>query len=410
MDSAGTWPGARGWSAGGDMAGRAQAGLVLVATVLARQGTVGVQTHVSQVLDLLHRAGRPVRAVDPGAWGWAFGPALLLPGRVLRRARLETGVRLDRYWHRRFLELALGREFRWTRPALVYAQDPRSASAALRVRGGAPVPVVMAVHYNVSQASELVDRGLIRRGSRTDRAIRDFEAAVVAGVDGLVFVSDFMRQQVLDAVPAARHVPSTVIPNFVADAAAPAPPDAPRDCITVGNLLHRKNQAYLLQVLAAAKRNGRHYTLTVVGDGPERARLERLSSRLQLEDQVRFTGARFDVDELLGQHRLYVHSSHMENCPFALIEALRAGLPVVAAPVGGIPEVLGRDGAGRYWDLDDPEAGAELLAGWLDDPAALSTASRLARNRFAENFTADIAGERLLRFLDGPSPPRAGNS
>ncbi len=378
----------------------ARPGSVVVATVLPRKGTVGVQTHVAQVIDLLDRAHRPVAVVDPGSWVPALGPALLLPGRLLRRARFETGVGLDRYWHRRFLESALQREFRRAQPALVYAQDPRSAYTALKVRGAAPVPVVMAVHYNVSQASELVDRGLISPGGRTDQSIRAFEAEVIGGVDGLVFVSEFMRQQVLDAVPAARNVPSTIVPNFVQDVSIPAPSTHSADCITVGNLLSRKNHHYLLHVLAAARRRGRRYTLTVVGDGPERGRLEQLSSRLEIRDQVRFTGARFDVAELLVQHRLYVHSARMENCPFALIEALCAGLPVVAAAVGGIPEVLGDDDAGRYWDLEDPESGADVLARLLDDQAVLSQASAHARKRFEEHFTADVAGERLLAFLE----------
>ncbi|MGI8888173.1 MAG: glycosyltransferase [Nocardioidaceae bacterium] len=76
-----------------------------------------------------------------------------------------------------------------------------------------------------------------------------------------------------------------------------------------------------------------------------------------------------NVDETLSAHRLYVHSSMLENCPFVIIEAFRSGLPVLAAPVGGVREVVGDDGSGRYWDLDDRRrlgriAGA--LARWLN--------------------------------------------
>ncbi|HEX2175494.1 MAG TPA: glycosyltransferase family 4 protein [Nocardioidaceae bacterium] len=373
--------------------------------MLPRRGTVGVQTHVAQATDMLERRGSPVRVVHPGSGIPVIGPVLLLPGRALRRAGLEAGVRMDRYWHRHLLEAALRREFARRPPGLVYAQDPRSAHAALAARGSRDTPVVMAVHYNESQAQELVDRGLIEPGGRTDRAIRDLEASVVARLDGVVYVSDFMRRRVEADVPAARNVPSAIVPNFLGPATLEGGPESPRrDCISVGNLFERKNHRFLLHVLAAARTAGRKYTLTLVGDGPAKDSLSRLARELGVAEQVWFAGARFDVDHLLREHRVYVHSAFMENCPFAVIEAFRAGLPVLAPDVGGVPEVVGEGGAGRLWDLREPDSAARVLIDVLDDEAGRAEAGRRARARFEQEYAAEVVGDRLAQFLLGVGP------
>jgi glycosyltransferase involved in cell wall biosynthesis len=147
--------------------------------------------------------------------------------------------------------------------------------------------------------------------------------------------------------------------------------------------------------------------LTLVGDGPLRASLQLLARRLDLDDQVAFTGGRYDVDQLLPRHRVYVHSSVMENCPFALIEAFRSGLPVVTGAVGGIPEVVGSQGAGRFWDLDDAEAGARVLGELLGDETALAAAADAATARFQQAFDATVVGKDLVLFLDSMRPRSA---
>jgi glycosyltransferase involved in cell wall biosynthesis len=139
--------------------------------------------------------------------------------------------------------------------------------------------------------------------------------------------------------------------------------------------------------------------LTIVGDGDQRPRLERLAGTLGIHDQVDFLGERFDVDRLLLDHRVYVHSALMENCPFVLIEAFRAGLPVVTSSVGGIPEVVGDDGSGRFWDLSDPDEGARVLIRFLEDHEELARSATRAAARFENRFDADVVGATLTSFL-----------
>jgi len=395
---------------------------ILVATMLRRTGSVGVQTHVSQVAEFFRSHGQDARTVRPTSSAPLLSWVVVEPSRLLRRIGLENGVRLDRYLHRILLQWALRREFRRSTPLLVYAQDPRSAYAGLKARRRTRAPVVMVVHFNESQAQELVERGLISAGGRVDRSIRAFEAELMPRLDGLIFVSEFMRTTLHAAIPATRDLPSTVVPNFLHSLPLALDVRAARDCISVGSLVDRKNHAYLLHVLASAKASGQVLTLTLVGDGPARDRLHRLARELGVADQVWFAGDRRDVDDLLARHRVYVHSATMENLPYALIEAFRAGLPAVVGDVGGIREVAGASQAARYWDLSSPEDGARMLVGLLTDDRLLLESAAEARQRFASTFTVEVAGPQLLDFLlavssatdagarEGDGPPVSGSA
>lgn len=376
-------------------------GTVLVATTLRHKGAVGAQTHIRQASRLLRVHGWRVQVVSLDSWTPVLGPLLLAPSLVIRRLRIKAAVRVDRALVQRSVEMSLRKRFVRERPGLVYAQNPRSAAAALRARKatGIHVPVVMVVHYNESEAEELVQRGVIKRGGRADRAMRRFEADLLPRLDGLVFVSDFMAQHVLREIPAAAAVPRAIVPNFLFRNELGVATHPTRDCISVGSLLERKNHEYLLRVIAAARRHGHRYTLTIVGDGDQRQELEQLAGSLGVDDQVSLAGERFDVDRLLLDHRAYVHSAVMENCPFVLIEAFRAGLPVVTSAVGGIPEMIGGDGSGRFWDLSDPEEGARVLIGLLEDDQELARSATRAATRFRDRFDADAVGATLTGFL-----------
>jgi glycosyltransferase involved in cell wall biosynthesis len=375
---------------------------VVIATVMRREGATGVQTHVRTVEDFLRAIDRPAAVVTP----FDSPSPLLYPifaARLpVRRVSRAAGVWWYRRGHAHFLADALRRRLRATGPAVVYAQCPVSADVALRIPG--EHRVVLAVHFNISQAHEWAEKGELRAGGARYRAMLAFEERVVSRVDGIVYVSEFMRRQVQARIPAARAVPAAVIRNAV-PAAGRARRRVDADLVTVGALQPRKNLGYLFEVLAVAAQRGRRYSLTVIGDGPDRVGLQRRAGELGVSEQVNFLGYRRDPRELLARHRLYCHTATMESFGIAPLEAMAEGVPVLAGRVGGIPEFLHPGEVGEFWPLDDAGAAADVLIGLLDNPAALATMGANAAALAAAEFSPEALGRRLLAFLDSVRLP-----
>lgn len=133
--------------------------------------------------------------------------------------------------------------------------------------------------------------------------------------------------------------------------------------------------------------------LLIVGDGPERPRLERLSESLGCAGSVIFTGHRDDVRRVLPALDVYVNCSVTEGMSVTILEAMAAGLPVVATAVGGNPELVQRGLTGLLVLSRSPRSLANAvgrLLGSPDDRAAMGAA---ARARVVAEFSLD----RMLR-------------
>ncbi len=83
------------------------------------------------------------------------------------------------------------------------------------------------------------------------------------------------------------------------------------------------------------------------------------------------------------------------------MEAMAAGLPIVAGNIGPISELCDEGMEGRFWPLDDPAEAASILIGLLDSEPARLKAARAARERFRRDFDADVVGPELTSFLMG---------
>ena len=372
---------------------------ILLATIMRAQGETGVQTHVRTLLAWLQTQEQPAGLLTPfDAPRWQVYPVFGLR-RVIERLNRSAGVWWYRHWHALFLERMLRARLADGQPRVIYAQCPLSAAAALRARRSLAQKVVLVVHFNVSQADEWAGKGLIASDGAYAGSIRAFEARVLPALDGLVFVSDFMRRELLARMPAIGDVPYVRVPNFVPDPGSPAPAEMQADLLLVGTLEPRKNQAYALDILAAALAQGHTLTLTVAGDGPDRKALQQRAETLGLSEQVRFAGFVRDAARLFARHRACLHTARIENLPLTLIEAMSRGVPVFAPPVGGVPEVFNDGVEGRLIPLDDAPQAARLLLQWLGQPARLAVAGRLARARFLTHFESDVAAARLRDFL-----------
>jgi glycosyltransferase involved in cell wall biosynthesis len=217
----------------------------------------------------------------------------------------------------------------------------------------------------------------------------------------MMFPSQWGRNAVLSWLPAAVEVPYAVINNFVSPLDLGPGQESLGDLVTTGRLGLEKNQRFLLEVLAEAKQAGRFLTLDVFGDGPCRIDLERLTRSLGLEEQVRFRGFRHDVRDFLPRYRAYVYASHSESLPLAIIEAMAAGLPIVAGDIGGISELCDDGVEARFWSLEDPAQAAATLIDLVDCEPARLKAAEAARERFYRDFDTDVVAPRLRSFLLG---------
>lgn len=180
---------------------------------------------------------------------------------------------------------------------------------------------------------------------------------------------------------------TVVIPNAVDVAAAPrAGGDRPLPrLITVGRLKAPKDFSTLLRALAGLEPRSFEEAL-IVGSGPDRSRVEQELSSLGLGGRVRVLGERQDVRTLLADSDVFVLSSRSEGLPVSVLEAMAAGLPVVASDVGGLRELVVEGETGLLVPPADPEALAAALQGLLADRALRRRLGAAGRARAEARF------------------------
>jgi glycosyltransferase involved in cell wall biosynthesis len=113
------------------------------------------------------------------------------------------------------------------------------------------------------------------------------------------------------------------------------------DVIGVGSLIPLKQYDYFIDLLVLVKKEIPSFSALLIGDGPERQKLEVLTAEKGLADNLQFTGAlpREEVLALMAQSKVFLHTSSYESFGFVLIEALQQGAFVVSTPVGIAPEL-----------------------------------------------------------------------
>jgi len=362
-------------------------------------GETGVQTHFNCLCDFLSAQQISHELVTPFSYYKFLVYPIFGMRAFLHRLSGNMSVWWYRHWHKYFLRLVLQQKLQSGADCVIYAQCPLAADAALRARKSANQRVVMVTHFNISQADEWAGKGLIADDGRYYQSIREFEAEVLPKLDGLVFVSKFMQRELLKRIPSISQVPSAVIPNFLPDPGLSGPQPSVADLINIGTLEARKNQQYLLEIIAALRAQGTALSLTIVGDGPDLPKLQEKAKILQITDLVRFAGFVANAAELISLHKACIHVASIENLPITLIEAIARGRPVFAAPVGGVGEILGNNLAGLALPLNDAQAAAKLIAAAMNNAAWMADTGAASRQRFLDMFANEVSAKNLIRFL-----------
>jgi len=257
----------------------------------------------------------------------------------------------------------------------------------------------------------------------------------------VLWLHDIVSASSLLGYLASRHKPDMLIcdSNFCAAEARPVFPDVPvrtvyyavqyqdpkrsradvrrefglddrtRIIINVARLEPWKGQQLLIDALSRLRTDAKWVCWFLGGAQrpEEREYLDRLKQRVAsagLSERVHFLGHRDDVVDLLGAADLYCHPNlGAEPFGLAIVEALHAGLPVVATDLGGPREILA-DGSGQLVQPDDPDALAAAIAPWLDAPPSCVKSAEARRAR-ALALCGPIA--RILDFADALEIARA---
>lgn len=171
--------------------------------------------------------------------------------------------------------------------------------------------------------------------------------------------------------------------------------DDATDVAYVGEFRHIKGADLLIDAVARLRADGRNVTLTLGGDGEEMANLKAQVARLNLGEAVRFLGhvkARYGF----SKGSLLVVPSRGDSMPYVVIEAAAAGVPMVAANVGGIPEIFGPDHADALFAPNIVGAMADAIEGALDNMEATQARARLLRERIFLHFSQKAMVEGVL--------------
>ena len=172
------------------------------------------------------------------------------------------------------------------------------------------------------------------------------------------------------------------------------PADDQTDLAYVGEFRHIKGADLLVDALARLHAQGRALTLTLGGDGEEMARLKAQVERLGLTASVRFIG-HVKARDGFSKGRLLVVPSRGDSMPYVVIEAGAAGVPMIAAKVGGIPEIFGPH-SDALFTASNIAALANAIGAALDDPATVQLRAKALRERIFQHFSQKAMVEGVL--------------
>lgn len=355
----------------------------LAVTITLATSTGGVGTHIRSLVDRLPGLGIDVTIAGPQETDQHFG---------------FTAAGVD------FIPIEIAT-----------APRPRQDLAAVRALRAALEPADV-VHAHGFRAAALTGLALGRRRPGRTPLVASWHNAVLGdgprrwalgAIERLAaHRADVTLGASADLVDRARHL-GAVDARFAPVAApAMAPARRSRDAVraelgvgerpvilAVGRLAAQKDYDTLLDAAARWVRRQPRPHVVIAGNGPEQRRLQRVIDARGLD--VRLLGRREDVADLLGAAQIYVLTSTWEARALVVQEAMRAGVPVVATAVGGIPELVGDDAV--LVPAGDAEAVARAVTGLLDDPARAAELARRGRERAGRWPDEDAVAAQLAR-------------
>lgn len=273
--------------------------------------------------------------------------------------------------------LALVRE---KSPDLVHCHSSKAGLLGRLAAHTAGVPAVFTVHgWAFEEGISWFQRSIGR--------IAEYVAARVCANQHVITVADADRDLAI-----ARNVIGpermTTIHNGIPDDLRMADPQYPGTAtmVMVARFSDQKDHETLFRALAGV---AEPFRMLLVGHGPQFKSTQELAREVGVASQVEFLGNRRDVPDILADAQIFVLSSHWEGFPISILEAMRAGLPVVASDVGGVSEAVVDGETGFVTSPRDAEELGNAIQLLLSEPQLRASMGKKGRERFVEHFGKD---------------------
>jgi glycosyltransferase involved in cell wall biosynthesis len=246
--------------------------------------------------------------------------------------------------------------------------------------------------------------------TRQTAAIRFYEyidALFLRRYDAVVSVSDAIAKEARDAGIAPEKI--TTVDNgidlspFVSANPGLAEELRKGDRIlvgTVGRLVEQKGMEYFLRAAHKVLQRFPNTLFVIVGDGPDRAKLEQLSKGLGIDMSVVFTGSRRDMPSVYASLDIFVLASLEEGMPIAVLEALASGCPTIATEVGAVPKLIVPGQTGVLVRPADTESLAQAICSLLSEPDLRRHMAANGKEVVDTQFASHAMTRKYLQIYD----------
>ena len=227
---------------------------------------------------------------------------------------------------------------------------------------------------------------------------RIVERAALSRYGAVIVISDALRDFVAETLGAT----ALTVRYGLTAPEAPLARESPTGTsfLAVGRLEEQKGFDVAIEAMALVVEQIPGAHLAIAGEGSKRPELLAAIERLGLGDAVQLLGRREDISELMRAADVFVHTARWEGFGLVLLEAMRAALPIVATPVGAIPEVVDDGRTGTLVPPDDPRALATALVELAQRPTLRRERGLAGFARLRESFSPDAMARDVAAIYD----------
>jgi glycosyltransferase involved in cell wall biosynthesis len=285
--------------------------------------------------------------------------------------------------------IALVKHINTEKPDVVHAHTSKAGLLARIAAWFTGTPVIFTVHtWSFADGLPLLQRWI---------AI-PLEWIAAARKGKIITVSE-ANQKVAEQMRIGRKDDLHTIWNGIPDVPLRANPGSHqvKQLIMVARFVPQKDHRLLLLALKGIEAN---WNLMFVGDGPYLKEIQNMAAELGLDRRIQFLGNRSDIPELLAESDIFLLPSNWEGLPISILEAMRAGLPVIATNVGGVAEAVTDGVTGFLVAAQDVDQLRTRLRELMESPDLMFRMGQNGRDRYEADFQIESMVKRTVSIYE----------